>query len=175
MRSVALMLLVTLSLLVAGCQPAEPPAEPMVSTQPAAPDPAVDRAAIDRLRDDWIAASEKDDAMTVAGFYTDDAVHSSPDDPEVQGREAIQALWTRLFPAASGLKIRSLRQEVSGDLAYDYGEYTQRITPPKGKPMDVTGRYLVVLKRQPDGAWKLVNHTSFPLFPAAQKAAQKTR
>lgn len=170
MRSLALTLLVSLSLLIAGCRQAETTAEPEVSTQPAAPDPAVARQDIERLRDEWIAAAEKDDAATVTAFYTDDAVVASPTDPPAEGRQAIEALWTKNFPTASGLQVRSHSLEVSGEVAYDYGQFSQRITPPKGKPTDVTGTYLVVLQRQPDGAWKIARHVSFNMPPATRKA-----
>ncbi|HUP47582.1 MAG TPA: SgcJ/EcaC family oxidoreductase [Thermoanaerobaculia bacterium] len=169
MRIPALTLLISLSLMVPGCQQAEVPAEPAASEQLATPDPAASRQDIERLRDEWLAAAERDDAAAVAALYTDDAVVASPDNPPAEGRQAIEALWTRNFPMASGLEVRSSRIEASGDLAYDYGEFSQRITPPKGKPMDVTGRYLVVLQRQPDGAWKITRHVSFNMPPETRK------
>jgi uncharacterized protein (TIGR02246 family) len=170
MRILTLALLISLSLLVPGCRQAEVPAESPASEQLATPDPAAAQQEIERLRDEWVAASERDDAAAVAALYTDDAVVASPDDPPAEGREAIQALWTRNFPMASGLEVRSAKLEASGDFAYDYGEFSQRITPPKGKPMDVTGKYLVVLKRQPDGAWKIAKHVSFNMPPGTRKA-----
>lgn len=160
MRVFILTILISLSFLVAGCQPAEAPAEAPAGEQPATPDPAVAQQDIERLRSEWIAAAELDDAETVAALYTDDAVVASSDGPPAVGREAIKQLWTQAFPTASELEIRSSELVASGELAYDYGEFSQRITPAKGKPMDVTGEYLVVLERQSDGAWKIKRHIS---------------
>ena len=161
MRIVMLTLLVSLSLIVAACQPAEAPPEPAAVEPTAAADPAAAREEIQRLRDEWIAAAERDDAAAVTALYTDDAVVTSPQDPAAVGREAIQALWTRNFPMASGLQIRSTRTAVGGDVAYDFGEYSQRITPPQGEPMDLSGEYIVALERQADGSWKITRHLSF--------------
>ncbi len=162
MRIVILTLLVVLSLIVAGCQPADAPSEPVTPVaETATADPAADREAVGSLRDQWIAAAERDDAAAVAALYADDAVLTSPQNPRAEGREAIQAAFARDFPMGSDLEIRSSRTEVSGDLAYDYGEYSQRVTPAEGEPMDVSGEYLVVLERQADGSWKITRHVSF--------------
>jgi ketosteroid isomerase-like protein len=44
---------------------------------------------------------------------------------------------------------------VAGDWAYDRGNYTLTVTPKPGKPMEESGKYLAVCKRQPDGSWKI--------------------
>ena len=168
MRKMTLILLPALILLVSGCQQeaaqtADTPAT--VVPPPVQTDTAAMVRDIETVRDQWVAAAEKDDAATVTALYTADAVIDSPEEPSVAGREAIQAYWLKNFPLASGLQVRSKETEVSGDLAYDYGEFSQRITPPKGKAMDAQGRYLVVLKKQADGSWKIDKHFSFPLPP----------
>ncbi|MGH9456207.1 MAG: YybH family protein [Thermoanaerobaculia bacterium] len=165
MRIVLLTLLVSLSLIVSACQPTEAPPEPATTDQTATADPAADREAVQRLREEWIAGAERDDATAVAALYTEDAVVTSPNDPPAEGREAIQALWTRDFPMGSDLVIRSSETAVGGDVAYDYGEYSQRITPPEGEPMDISGEYLVALERQADGSWKITKHVSIPRMP----------
>lgn len=176
MRISALVLLVALSLVTAGCQ--QDPSQTAVKTaqtaveQSAQTDTAADRQNIEQMREQWVAAAERDDAAAVAAFYGDDAVVTSPDSATAaEGRQAIQDLWSKNFPMATGLQVRSTETEVSGDLAYDYGEFSQRVTPPKGKATDVQGRYIVVFKRQSDGAWKIDKHLSFPL-PAAKPAAR---
>jgi len=65
-----------------------------------------------------------------------------------------------MLAVASNTNIDAKETVVSGDVAYDYGTYTQTITPPKGKPMQVNGRYLVTFRKQPDGSWKISHHMS---------------
>ena len=42
-----------------------------------------------------------------------------------------------------------------GDTAYEVGDYTMKMQPPGADAMSDRGKYLVVWKRQADGAWKL--------------------
>lgn len=115
---------------------------------------------IEEVRDSWIASAERDDAASVASLYTDDAVLVGADGRPAEGRQAIQRSLAEAFPAASGLRVTSREMRVSGDLAYDYGEFSQQVTPPGGQPMQVTGAYLVVLRRQDDGTWRITKHLS---------------
>ena len=48
--------------------------------------------------------------------------------------------------------MRPLRLEVDGNVAYMVGRY--RLPPTEDEPAD-SGQYVLCLKRQPDGAWKL--------------------
>ena len=115
-------------------------------------------AAIAKVRDAWAEGAHNKDAPKVAAMYTEDAVLVGSDQPLTSGRAAIQAALDKEFPISDGLQINSENTDVSGDLAYDFGTYAQEVTPPKGKTAVVGGAYLVVLKRQHDGSWKIVRH-----------------
>lgn len=132
--------------------------------------PAVDVAAIeaevDQIRSDWIAAAERDDAAAVAALYADDAVVVGPAGQPAQGRQAIQEAFAADFPQATNLQVTSSDVEVSGDLVTDMGEFTQTVQTPDGQQQTVTGRYIVVLRRQADGAWRIVQHLSAVPMPA---------
>ena len=146
--------------LAACAKTSTPPADTTASTSAMMPAAGNNdaKAAIAKLRDDWVAAANKKDAATVSGFYTDDAVLAGTTVPVTNGRAAIEKVWADAFPIASNLKVNSEKTEVSGDMAYDYGSYSQHIAPPKGKAMEDAGRYLVVFKRQADGSWKIAAH-----------------
>lgn len=115
-------------------------------------------AAVAKVRDAWAEGAHNKDAPKVAAMYTDDAVLVGSDQPLTSGRAAIQAALDKNFPMSHGLQINSENTDVSGDLAYDFGTYAQEITPPGGKTTVVGGAYLVVLKKQHDGSWKIVRH-----------------
>jgi uncharacterized protein (TIGR02246 family) len=169
MRTTALF---TTLLAIAACQPQseEPTRDPgATEVSPAtAPsdaqtgsatqtDPAAVRAEIEGVRKAWMEAAERDDAAAVAQLYSDDGVVIDPVDyVPVQGREAIQKVLAAELPIVNGLELRSQDSYASGDLAYDYGEFTEQVTPPGEKPIMISGRYLIVLRLQEDGAWKLV-------------------
>jgi uncharacterized protein (TIGR02246 family) len=101
-------------------------------------------------------------------MYVDDAVMVGTGAPAARGRQAIQEALTQDFPTSRNLRVESRDLTVSGDLAYDYGEFSVQVTPPGQAERTESGHYLVVLKRQPDGNWKIVRHVStMPSIPAA--------
>jgi uncharacterized protein (TIGR02246 family) len=136
------------------------PARERAVTDPS-PDRDADRQAVEQIRSQWIEAAEQNDATAVAALYSDDAIVTSPDGEAVRGRNSIQELWERQLPMGSDLDIDSSDFEVSGDLAYDYGTFSQTLTLPDREAMDVEGEYVVILKRQDDGQWRITRHLSF--------------
>ena len=166
-----------LALAAAGCTPAEDPAittDTLATADTAAvrQDPAAARTEIERIRDNWRSAAERDDAGAVAALYTDDAIFVGTETPEVRGRAAIQETFGQQFPMSTVSRIESRDLTVSGDMAYDYGEFTQQVTPPNAPGQTINGHYLVVLRRQSDGSWKIVRHVSTTPTPAATPAAR---
>lgn len=124
---------------------------------------AAAKAAIDKLRDDWKAGADKKDAATVASYYTEDAVLAGSNAPVAKGRDAIQKGLAPAFAMWTNLKINSEDVKIAGDWAVDMGTYSEHVTPPKGKPMDVSGNYIVILKKQADGSWKLAREVDADL------------
>lgn len=116
------------------------------------------RPQIEALRSAWIDAAGKDDAATVAGLYAEHAILVGPEAPVANGRAEIQASFARSFAVSNVTKVESRDLVVNGGLAYDYGEFTQQVTPPNAKATTVNGHYLVTLRRQDDGSWKIVRH-----------------
>lgn len=146
----------------AACQPAE-----QTDTSATAEKSSTDATAeVSALRDQWVAAAERDDAVAVAGMYTDDAIFMGSEG-NVIGRTAIEQALAESFKTGSGLTVSDGTVETAGDLVYSTGDWSQKVTTPDGNTMDVSGRYLVISRRQPDGTWKIVRHVSMP-NPAPQ-------
>jgi uncharacterized protein (TIGR02246 family) len=131
-------LLGALAAILAGC-----------AGRPPAPDSA-SRGAIEATVDRYVAASNEGDAEALAELYADDALLLPPDHEPIHGREAIVEFWRQ--GTDEGLEVRTLRLEVNGDVAYLVGRY--RLPPTEEEAAD-SGQYVLCLKRQPDGAWKL--------------------
>jgi uncharacterized protein (TIGR02246 family) len=140
------------------------PAPERAATEPA-PDRDADGGEVERIRSQWLEAAERNDAAAVAALYSDDAIVTSPMGEAVRGRESIRELWTEQLPMSSDLDIDSSDFEVSGDLAYDYGTFSQTLTTPAGEEMEVEGEYVVILRRQDDGQWRITRHLSFNRMP----------
>ena len=116
-----------------------------------------DQEAINALRDQFLAAYNAADVPGVVACFTDDAVVMAPNEPAVEGSEAL-AEWQQAFfdLFAADLALSSEEVVVSGDWAFDRGTYTQFLTPASGgDAIQDRGKYLVALERQPDGSWKI--------------------
>ena len=111
---------------------------------------AASRGAIEATVDQYVAASNQGDAAALTALYAEDALLLPPDHEPIHGREAIGEFWEQGTDA--GLEISTLRLEVDGDVAYLVGRY--RLPPTDQEDAD-SGQYVLCLKRQPDGAWKL--------------------
>jgi uncharacterized protein (TIGR02246 family) len=108
------------------------------------------RSAIESTVDRYVAASNEGDADALAELYAEDALLLPPDHQPIHGRAAIVEFWRQGTDA--GLEVSTLRLEVAGDVAYLVGRY--RLPPTEEEAAD-SGQYVLCLKRQADGAWKL--------------------
>ena len=118
-------------------------------------DVAADTRAVSALADQYAAGMNSSDAAAVAASYADDAIEMPPDQAAIEGKQAIQASYEAMFKEyAVKFALTPLETQVAGDWAYQRGNYTDTVTPKSGKPMEQSGKYLVIAKRQPDGSWK---------------------
>lgn len=118
------------------------------------------KAQLEARESEWNQAYARHDAAALAQMYADDAAIANPGSPLVSGKDAI-AKETAGFASDPNLKVEFAADRVhvakSGDLAYTRGHYTLTTTDPaSGKPIDSTGNYLTVWKKQDDGKWRAV-------------------
>jgi uncharacterized protein (TIGR02246 family) len=141
-------LILAATLALAGCGPSEPKT-----------DPAAEKAAIDKVRDEFMAAFNAGDAMKIGELYAENAVMMPGEKPTVTGRAAIVDYNKATFDQASAkINITPLHTTVSGEIAIDEGTYTINVTPKAAgsEPITDEGRYLVVLQKMA-GSWKVIN------------------
>lgn len=109
-----------------------------------------DAKAIEAAVGRYVEASNQGDAEALGALYTEDAMLLPPDHPPIEGRRAIVDFWER--GTDHDLRIITVRVDVHGDLGYLVGWYSLPATPEE--PAD-SGKYLLCLRRQPNGAWKV--------------------
>jgi ketosteroid isomerase-like protein len=109
----------------------------------------------------FVALLEDDDPRRRADIYAEDATFVMPGMPVIQGRAEM------LTQLENGTLLRSVTLtpsaiEVREDLAYAYGLFTciQNDSP-------VTLRFLMVLRKQTDGAWRVAREFLAPDSPSA--------
>jgi len=117
-----------------------------------------DRAAIEKLKQQDVAATIARDAVAMADLWTDDAVRFGPDTPPDVGKQAIRATNER--STARPIKVLSFVPETKDLMIWDGGAVEWRyftasfVASAGGEPTQVRGTALAVLKKLPDGSWK---------------------
>lgn len=146
--------------LLAGCS--TEPATPTQVSVPLADTRASDETAIRAASAAWSQAATAKDVDKTVSFYGEGAVVMSPKAPAVRGSENIRKGWVELLATPGpGLSWQTTSVEVarSGDLAYETGTYVFSTIDKKGKTQEQKGKYVVVWKKQTDGAWKVAVDT----------------
>jgi uncharacterized protein (TIGR02246 family) len=102
-----------------------------------------------------IAAKQLEHTLS---WYDENASLLIPNAPIATGRGEIRKAWEQLF-AVPGFNLapKITRIEVAGseDLAYTQGTYEFSAKDPDGGAVTDRGKFVVVWKKQTDGAWKI--------------------
>lgn len=97
-------------------------------------------------------AFNRGDADGCAAFFTDDVVFLPPGEPMTRGKQAfLDSYRSRIKRNEGGTHSNALVDfGVEGDLAYEIGTFAIADTDPPEQ-----GKFVNILKRQPDGSWKV--------------------
>ena len=83
-----------------------------------------------------------------------------PGSPALRGPDEINKFFTGMTGAYSTpFELKTAAVEGRGDLAISTGDYSVTLTPKQkgAKPLPTEeGKYLGVMKKQPDGSWRLI-------------------
>ena len=114
--------------------------------------------ALARLRTEWAKDLHDKRLDHIVSLYAPDAVFLPPNGERIVGRPAIRDLTKKAMDAfTSDITFQSVNSEFSGELAFDSGVFSETLTSmADGNKSRGEGNYLMVLKRQPDGAWLIV-------------------
>ena len=97
------------------------------------------------------------DAAKFGTYYADDATVMMPNEPVFRGADSIKAVLVPTMQDPNfALSFTTDKVEVSGILAYTQGTVSLKTTARDGKPVQDTGKYLTVWKKQADGSWKAI-------------------
>lgn len=118
---------------------------------------------------DWAAAYAARDGERSAALYAPDArLWGTASRRQTIGRPGIAQYFV---VTGRGMRSRSAEfgehaTRVFGDVAVSSGRYDFHRIREDGAPFDTAARFSMVLLRQPDGRWLIVDHHSSPLPPA---------
>jgi uncharacterized protein (TIGR02246 family) len=128
---------------------------------------------IARIRERWVQHWNAGEIQPILQNYAPDAVLLPANGQRVTGREAIAKYFQQAMDSGVGmLRLESVACDAARSLAYDSGKlkYTpgsaapnqphqvSPIAPSEPPGHQVEGNYLVVLRREKDGRWLIVQH-----------------
>jgi ketosteroid isomerase-like protein len=122
---------------------------------------AEDRAAIQELYDKEIKANLALDTKALELLWDPEIVSMPPGHTAISGLEANRAYLDQQAKAMENFQILAYEQawqevRIVGDYAYQFGTIQTRIGPMNpGPEVDTTYNVMRVLKKQPDGAWRI--------------------
>jgi uncharacterized protein (TIGR02246 family) len=112
-----------------------------------------DIAANKALTAAYVQGINSKDWAAVTVLYTEDAILMPPNQPLVQGREAI-LVWAEAFPPLTEFDLTLVEIDGYGDLAYVRGMGTMTMTPESApEPIKDTVKYIEIRRKQDDGSW----------------------
>lgn len=133
-------------------------AAPLVgcSGKPTAATPSADEAAVRETLAKVERQINQGD-LAFVDVFAKDAVIIAPSAPDVVGFDAIRSMYAGLLEkTAMNVHFSTEEVAVAGDLAYEHGTYTLKMTDKaSGQTLqDVKNKHVHIMKRQPDGSWK---------------------
>lgn len=145
----------------------------------AAPAAAQSPADVDSVYAAFSRAYHTYDIDLLRSIYTPNCQYlPANSDTGVQTCETAMRGFEAMFEGARAEKrrldiaFRFVDRAVADDLAYDVGYYAVTATTPEGETLSVShGKFVTVLKRQPDGAWRIHVDGYSPAPAAAFEAA----
>lgn len=144
-----------LTLAVAAC--AEPARTPETASSPPA-DVAAVRDAIQAREKEWSAAFLGGNATGVAALYTEDGAQVQASGDWFRGRDAIAKAMQAQFDTLAVTAREDITEEVfpAGDYVVEIGHYSyQGTSKASKKPVSGAGRYMVLWRKDADGAWRI--------------------
>lgn len=122
---------------------------------------SADMDAINALHQRDMEASRKLDVDALASLWAEDIVTLSQGEPPLIGKQANRASILRLRDESRDLQVADYilsfnEVKIVGDWAFEWGSYTGTVAPVGGgDAIRTTGKVMRVLKKDPDGSWKI--------------------
>jgi ketosteroid isomerase-like protein len=154
------------ALALGGC--AKPAAAPMAAE---AVDVAAVQAAVDGVRNAYIAAERAGDAAAIAALYFPNGAIDVFGAPAMRGTEAITAGMAAVYAGGKPELVEVMPMPVnarSNADASELGTY-HNILPVNGKRTHEWGRYLVAVSKDSSGTWKVSYLMAFADSTKAEK------
>ncbi len=121
---------------------------------------SVDVESVKQVFQAYTTALVANDPESVLANFTEDAVLVPSGNPAVEGADAIREFfWPADSPPRTEMEFTLVQQEVAGhgDLAFARGSFAVG-GESDGESWSSSGEYISLLRRLPDGSWRISHH-----------------
>ena len=118
----------------------------------------IDLGLVNQLWEEYALACNSGDFEHWISLWDDDAIQMPPDTPRRVGKVAIRKKMKSLFDdyAIIDMSIQTEEVRILGGRAYAHGIYNFQLKPKGGGEIkSYSGKFLDILKKGPDGCWKI--------------------
>jgi uncharacterized protein (TIGR02246 family) len=124
---------------------------------------------IAKVRADWVKDLHTKQLDQIAALYAEDAEFLLATGTRVSGRTAIRELCKNVMATmTSDITLHTATSERSENLAYDSGDYSETLTSvADGTVTPYKGTYVMIFRRQSNGAWVIAEQVWTDASPAA--------
>ncbi len=124
---------------------------------------------IAKVRAEWVKDLHSKQLDQIAALYAEDAEFLLATGTRVSGRSAIRELCKNVMATmTSDITLHTATSERSENLAYDSGDYSETLTSvADGTVTPYKGTYVMIFRRQSNGAWVIAEQVWTDASPAA--------
>jgi uncharacterized protein (TIGR02246 family) len=114
-----------------------------------------ERASLDRMIQDYLAAFNSGDYKRVAQYWTEDAVHVPPIGDEIRGRPALEEFYRQSCENMKAqLSDHTYECRFAGDCAMVRESFKVTVTPPGEATTTARGNGMWIARKESDGVWR---------------------
>jgi len=120
---------------------------------------AADADVLADVRDRWMFALKEGDAAKLASLFAENATIMPPGFPSFTGRKAIEGFYRDgfLLQTVRDVELHAKERYVGKTSVREHGTYKITWVPKNDEPpYSITGRYLFIGAKRPDGKWEIV-------------------
>jgi uncharacterized protein (TIGR02246 family) len=120
---------------------------------------AADADVLADVRDRWMFALKEGDATKLASVFAENATIMPPGFPSFTGRKAIEGFYRDgfLIQTVRDVELHAKERYVGKNSVREHGTYKITWVPKNNEPpYTITGRYLFIGAKRPDGKWEIV-------------------
>jgi uncharacterized protein (TIGR02246 family) len=92
----------------------------------------------------------------VVALYEPDARFVAPSGETLVGREQMRRVLAGLIDAKTRMRCQVVKTVAAGDVAVLYTDFQGTTVEASGKTVEINQKAIEVLRRQPDGTWRLI-------------------